>query len=717
MKSSLFIAALLGLALATSCATGGNGSVPALAINATNGALPSVLYLSQSLSLTSTVNGTANSAVTWSLTGPGTLTPNGANATYVAPSTPATGIVITLALNSDTSDATKTDPPLSVVDVSTQVTPSSPNVGIGLTQQFTATATPNDLAQTFNWTCTPSAACTNFTQDPNTSGLAYYTANSNCTTSNCVVISAASTADPNYCAASAKNCSPAQATPVASRVSGTYAFRFSGYDNSGNPLAAVGTFKASTGGVIASGTEEVLNANGWSSKTISGGSYTPTTSTDPNDSNNAGTLTLNSGISPDEFQVVLDSNGDLAITEIDGNGHGSGVAQQSSATSAFQAATYAFGFTGVDTSGKRVGYVGVLSLNGAGGGSINGGQMDVNEGGSSANGVCASPPCTIAGSYTENSNGSWTLNLTSPKTMSFDFYEASGSTSKTAPLTLYAISTDTGANPAVSGTMVLQDSSITSYNTAAFNGISVSALTGLGTNAQGTNVSLTLGTTDGNGNFSGSFDQNNDGTVLSGAVFPPSGTNTYTYAASGALGRYTFNMLGNPTASPAVAPIPFILYASGANRGFLLDQSSAAVITGTMSPQGKGTGIFVGSTLPGTFAAATVNGGDSSAAPIAGNLLLTYGYSSGNPVYSIAGTLHPGGSATGTYDMTALVANTSGTGTGKIALTAPSTQNYVIYVVDSFGCGNSQVVCEALDFFMIDEDTSNTSPSVIFATQ
>ena len=71
----------------------------------------------------------------------------------------------------------------------------------------------------------------------------------------------------------------------------------------------------------------------------------------------------------------------------------------------------------------------------------------------------------------------------------------------------------------------------------------------------------------------------------------------YTYFGTGD-GRYTLKLLGNPNASPVVAPLPFVLYASGNGRGFLLDQSSASVITGTMAPQGKGSGTYSASQLP-----------------------------------------------------------------------------------------------------------------------
>ncbi len=411
------------------------------------------------------------------------------------------------------------------------------------------------------------------------------------------------------------------------------------------------------------------------------------------------------------------------MIESDGHGTGSGIAQKSSNSNLFTGnQTFAFGFTGVDSNGDRVGYVGILPMNGS---AVVSGQMDVNDNGQSSNSVCTVPPCTVTGTYLPNGNGSWHLTLTSPVTMGFDFFIASGSTSKANPLTFYAISTDpVTTNPAVSGTMVLQDSTLT-YDIAHFKGTSVSALTGTVTGATAActappcaNVSVTLGTTDGNGNFSGQFDQNNAGVILSAAQFPPAGSTSYTYAASGTTGRYTFNMLGDPTANPVVAPIPFVLYASGANRGFLLDQKSSSVMTGTMNPQGKGGGGFAGSELPGTFGAATTSSGSFNVSPIAANLLLTF---PGGGVFNFSGTQYqyPGGSqtVTGTLDLNSPFGSV---GAFMIALTAPpppAPQNYVIYVLDTSGCTGQSLVCAIQDFLMIDVDKTNPNPSVIFAQE
>ena len=753
LRNYLLAVALLSLALASGCATGGSGvsPVPVTVTVTSNGANADAIYPTQSVTLTATVANSTATAFTWSLGSGctpstcGTITPvtpptTPATATFVAPATP-TSVTVTatlVAVPSVTGPLT-----ITVVDITTDVAPAPAtlNVGSGLIQQFTAVAVPDNAPQGFTWTCnttvngTVTGACAKFSPVPNPpplvgdSGLAVYTAQDSCSGVGCIQISAASTLDPTGCTPNPKYCTIAKASLVASRVSGTYAFRFSGYDKTGSPVWVAGTF--TTGASGTSGWEELLTASGPSAQNpiqITNGSYTTTILSDPNNSNNAGTLTLTlpAGVYPNQYQVVLDGAGDLRMIESDGQGTGSGVAQISSYKlfTGAKAQTYALGFSGVDSNSERVGYVGVLPMNGTlvnGVGSIVApAQVDVNDNGT------ANSYSSVTGSYQQDSkiSGLWHvtgLTLASGTTLDFDFFVASGTISKSTPLTFYAISTDTvgPTHPAVvSGTMVLQDSSQT-YDNKAFNGVSVSALTGTAAGGANTNVSLTLGSTDGNGNFSGLFDQNNGGVILSGAQFPPTtGANNYTYAASGTSGRYTFNMLGNPATTPAGAPLPFVLYASGANRGFLLDQKSSSVMTGTMNPQGKGSGLFGGSSLPGTYAAATTRSGSSGVDPIAANLLLTWGNTGTCASECLNGTQYN----TANYNLTSVpLAGTytiQDSGNGTIVLTAPSAQNYAIYVLDTSGCTSSEnPVCGIQNFLMIDEDTANPNASVIFAQQ
>src|SRR5260370_34629936 len=136
-------------------------------------------------------------------------------------------------------------------------------------------------------------------------------------------------------------------------------------------------------------------------------------------------------------------------------------------------------------------------------------------------------------------------------------------------------------------------------------------------------------------------------------------------------------MLGNPNASPVVAPlpfVPFVLYASGANRGFLLDQSSPSVMTGTMDPQ-PSKSSYTPTELPGTFAAATISDSDPTLAPVVQNLLLT---SPGWSAFNVTGAQNPNNQPlTGIYTMTV-------TGTASITLTAPpppSGATHAIYAI------------------------------------
>lgn len=740
IKISLLAVVLVSLLVIGGCAKGGNGIIPTVTLNASTSA--AAIYPGQTVTFTADTTTPANAAVTWVL-GPAatcTGTPNpcgqitsttpptsttAATATYQAPPCQAppaaclTGVqpTITATINGSSPPASGSLD-LGLVDVTTEVTPSTLSMGTGLSQQFTAVAVPDYAPQTLTWSCNVGGSggpvCTNFGPDPNVPGAYLYTHTSadNCSGAGCIQISALSTLDPYGCVPNPKYCAIAAVSPVTSRVNGTYAFQFSGYDNSNNPIAVAGTFTASSSGSITSGLEEVLTKSGPAAQspiTITGGSYTP--SSDPYNSNNLGTLTLAPpGSYPYKFQVVLDGAGDLEMIESDSNGTGSGIAKISSAKNftGSTAQTYAFGLTGVDATGNRAGYAGVLPMNGSG--MITApAQVDVNDSGT------ANSYSSVTGSYTEDpcNCGLWHvtgLTLATGTTLDFDFFVASGSTSSSNPLTFYAISTDTvGAShpAAVSGTMVLQDSTQT-YNNAAFDGASVSALTGV--SGSSTNVSLTLGLTDGNGDFTGTFDQNNAGTIISVNQPPPpascaTGTVcifSYTYTAgSSTNGRYTFQMLGNPNASPVVSPLTFVLYASGANRGFLLDQSSSSVMTGTMASQGNiGLGLS-SSEVPGTFAAATTVSSSPTLSPIAANLFATWAEPTGSPCTAtcLTGTQYPGlQTMTGTYTI-------STSGTGSIALTAPSTETYVIYAVNTIGCKstakNANPVCAVQSFYMM----------------
>jgi hypothetical protein len=723
MKNFVFAVALLSLALAVGCAKGGNGIVPTVSVNSPSGVNASALYPGQpNVMFTATTTSPANAPVTWSLSGAactgngnpcGTI--NKTTGVYQASAAPVSATV-TATLASDSSVTGTLG--VTVIAVSVVVTPTSVNVGQNLVQQFTAVTIPDDAPQTFTWTCTPTGSCGNIVQDPNTSGLAVYTA----PPSNASVTVAATSAvtQPNPGVGTSK------VAVVSSRLpSGTYAFRFSG-DSGGNHVAVAGSLNVDSKGGI-TGVEDVLPIPaGGNPLTITSGSYTPTSS-----NNNLGTLILTATnlttTITNDYTAVLTASGTIRMIESSSDGTGitgSGVLQKSSTGVFGQGAqTFAFGFAGVDSNDKRAGFVGMLTLDPSNF-TITSGSLDSNDNGNTTN-VCGAEPCSVTGSYSQDGTflGLWHMTLTTAITQHFDFVIGGGATeTKTAsnPLTLYAISTDPvdSTHPALSGNMVLQLPM--TYNNAAFSGTSVSALTGANAN-----VSLTVGTTDGasggtggTGGFTGLFDQNNNGTILSAVSFPAASQSPspYTYVATSSTnGRYIFQMLGNPGANPVVAPLPFVLYASGANRGFLLDQSSAAVITGVMEPQVTPNGFSYAATeLPGTYAAATIGNSDSGVVPVVENLLLT---STGGSTFIVGGTQNPGDQTlTGTYTLSGIGA---GSGTGKITLTTPAA-TYVIYALDAITVPNpenSKLPNAAItDFFMMGTN-SGTPSAIAFAQQ
>jgi hypothetical protein len=726
-RNFLLAMALLSLALAGGCAKGGNGIIPpspsvAVTITSPSNTNPIAIYPTQSLTLTAKVTNSTTTAVTWTCTPtaacamfvPVSPVTTPATATYVAPATP-TSATVTATLTG-TSVAGSLD--LNVIPVTVVVTPTTVNVGQNLVQQFTAVAVPDDAPQIFTWnvTCNNGSNCGSISFDPNKSDVGVYTAGS---VNQSVTVAATS---------SVQQTTPAVATSkvtvVTSRIAtGAYGFRFSGDDKNGNHLAVAGSLNVAANGSI-TGVADVLPAPpGGNPLTITSGSYAPSPNNGNDISNNLGTLTLNSTngttSATNIYTAVITSSGILRIIEsaADNTGiTGSGVMQKSSTQFNAGAQTFVFGFTGVDSSSpaKRVGYAGMLILDGSGN-IKTGSALDSNDNGTT-NGLCGTPPCNVGGSYAQDliNTGLWHLTLTTGVTQKFDFVIAGGTAqTKTAagPLTLYAISTDPvdSTHPALSGNMVYQVPM--TYNNAAFNGSSVSSMTGANAN-----VSLTVGTTDGTsggtggaGGFTGTFDQNNNGTITSVPTTKPF---AYTYVATPNInGRYTFQMLGNT--NPVVAPLPFVLYASGANRGFLLDQSSPAVITGSMEPQLPAGFNYTPSELPGTYAAATIANSDSGVEPVVQNLLLTS--PGGTPlVYDVTGvqnTTNGSQSLTGTYTM---LNNNTGGGTGTITLTSPpppAVANYVIYAIDA-SSSNSVIT----DFMMMGV-TSGTPSSIIFAQQ
>ena len=107
-------------------------------------------------------------------------------------------------------------------------------------------------------------------------------------------------------------------TSFVNRLTGTYAFHFSGFDAAGQVLAA-GNFVADGNGNISAGTEDISRAAGPQTRAVTGGTYTV-------GSENGGTLNLTTSAGTSIYKFAIGSSGETLFVEFDGTGtSGSGV--------------------------------------------------------------------------------------------------------------------------------------------------------------------------------------------------------------------------------------------------------------------------------------------------------------------------------------------------------------------------------------------------------
>lgn len=697
MKKLSFAVALASVALWAGCATGGGGHTghDIVVTVKTNPANQSIVGVTLTVQFTATVTNTDQTAVTWSVSGTdctgnacGTI--GSSSGLYTAPtSAPADGLVVKITATL-TSSPTKTGTyNLTVLPIGVVLTPKLSNgdplsVAHGVTQQFSAIATPDAAPQTVTWALVCDAGA-NLCGTLNQSGL--YTAPNTIPSPATAHITATSTIDPT-------GNDTVDITIVRSRLVGstTYAFRFSGFDGSG-AIAVAGNFATNADGTaITGGFEDDLTINQHSTPTINSGNLAL-------DTNSHGVLTLNTSAGTRKYNVALDADGDGRIIEFDSTGrHGSGQIAQATPNKfknsvLLAGSSFAFGMTGVTPTGtQRAGFVGLFKPDGAG--AVLSGKLDKNENGT------AGSATDITGSYDIDGTadphpGRGVLTLQSNslgKTYHYAIYVIGGLTTKdNNPLTLFAISADDPlANPAVSGTIVFQDPSIT-YTNADFKDFWVANLTGVDGGGHSL-VSLTNANGDGNGHLNGSYYANNGGVIPNNPVT----ITNLAYASTGG-GRYTLDLL-----SPAVH---FVLYSTAASRGFLLATSDAAVYTGTMDQQDAT--AFAPAEMAGSFAAATANSGTSAAGQAVMNLLFTSDlpdFTFGGKQDETDGGQTAGQTLAGTYTLMDI-------GSGTLVLTQPAAAHYAIFALDS----SKQTSFMVQHFVMINVDPANTNPSIIFA--
>jgi hypothetical protein len=607
---------------------------------------------------TATVTGTSNAAVNWTVSGSGCSGSAcgmiSSNGLYTAPASIPSPATVTVTATSAADSAKSASATVKVVGITVGVVPSTATVALMGTQQFSAQVSP---ASPVTWTVSGTGCSGATCGTVDSSGK--YTAPASLPSPATVTVTATSSIQST---ASAKATVTLVSTPN-SRFTGQFAFRFSGSDASG-PVYAAGIFTTNGAGAISAGIEDVSRASGNSQLTFTG---TYSVGLD-----NRGTMTItdsNSGTFTYDFAVG--ASGEAVLAELDSSGTRGGGVMDKADTSAFSSAkikgAYVMNLFGNDTSGNRVGTAGMFITDGVG--AITSGALDTNDAGS------ATSTSTVTGAYSVGGTGRGTFSTNS---VNYAFYIVSANE-------LFIVSTDPPASSnRVVGLAFAQNQTAAPYSNSSFNSPTVFDLNG----RSGSGSVAAVGEINPTNNtFSGTFDENNAGTITSSAAL----SGSFSIAANG---RGTFTVTGG---SPATS---FVVYMINVNAGLVLDISSASVLSGNLEPQSTGAGgVFTAATLQGTF----IEGTTTAADPLATNLS---GVLSIDGVSAITGTQDTSTSTVNSMGQTVAGTYTvASSGRGTITLTSPSAQQLAFYIVT-----NGKIVA-------IDIGSGAAHPDVIVAAR
>lgn len=376
-----------------------------------------------------------------------------------------------------------------------------------------------------------------------------------------------------------------QGNTVNSKLMGNYAFMVSGFDSAGPLLplfAAAGSFVADGAGNIIGGLMDINDTAHDPRNPTFTGTYSI-------GQNGVGFMTLNSTdtITPTRrFALSMMANGNANIIEFDDTTGGfinasarnSGVLlkQDTSAfTGAPVGATYAFGFSGIDSSQNRYGVAGSFTSDGNGG--LTGISLDSDDAGTTSSQSGLSGTSTAVDS---NGRGTITIN-----TAIYSFYVVSATQMLVIGIDTFA----PGGNPLVGGT-ILQQSCSGCFTNASLSAPSAFEITAL----NGSTAESQVGVFTGGTGFSLISDQNSGGTLTQ-----PSGSGTYSVAANGRV-SVTANLTtgsGFQNTTPT-GPQP-VFYLVTTNQAFIIGTDSA-VSFGFMTAQ---SGLpFTAASLSGTYA-------------------------------------------------------------------------------------------------------------------
>lgn len=323
--------------------------------------------------------------------------------------------------------STVTNPPTPPVGVA--VLPASATVQAGGEQQFIATVSPMGANQAVTWTVSGSSCTGTSCGMIDTTGK--YIAPATVPNPPTVAVTARSVADSTKADTAAVTITSTTASPNNAKLSGQYAFLFSGF-NSAGPMSIVGSFTADGSGNLIAGNTDVTFLGGTKkNQGLTNSAYSVA-------SNNSGTMSLNTAVNfPTDsfsftFSFALNSFSSLGVAdegrliESDGTsqtGAGFFVKQDPVAFSiAAISGAFAFGLAGPSGIDENV----ALGRFTASDGSLAAGHIDLI--GFGSGGVQPDQPFTGTYSVDGSGRGAATLNISGqPNPLTLILYVVSSS--------------------------------------------------------------------------------------------------------------------------------------------------------------------------------------------------------------------------------------------------------------------------------------------------
>jgi len=717
--SSLALVALVlsAICISASCGGGkGSGSttITSVTISPTSITVPlnTTTTFTAVVNLSNSTTTSSNVTISWEVNGAaggniatlGSIVPladNQLQATYTAPSTiPTTTVsgvtqvgqvvVTAVATQTNTSSSGSGTPPTvtsnnGIVTVGAgsglTVSPPSPSVPAGATQQFTALL--NGLTDTSaKWSVTPSGDASVYgSVDAN--GL--YTAPLTPPPGGTVTVTAT---DP---AANAPATATVSITYSDHSLTGPYAFSYTGNDSQGF-LAVAGSLVTNGNGHITSGVEDMSSfLTGVKTVQINGSSSTYVIGPD-----GRGTASITTNLGQNTWDFVVTSPGHAQITRFDTNATGGGSMDQQSldalsATPSLINGPYVFSLLGADASFNPLGLAGKFTADGAGNIPHSASIIDVNDNGI-ASGTVTTSDTTLQGSYQFDTvftgTGRGTLTLTS---------NATGGSTKPRVYVFYAVDTpnspnlitrlhllEIDSNAFVAGDMFSAPAgpaALTAGNYAFTGGGDVMVPVSGGSPTLGAYASGGIFTSGGSGTITGGkFDANAGGTYNGGVAINSCSSYT-TDATTGRIDLKIFTGNGACPTPPNASLNEYALYLTSQGTAVLLEIDANALSTATAYQQATSGALTAGSLAVGFVGQGVFHNNSALYQPNASGQITvgstgsvtdgtldinTFGTTAGDDPVTASGT------SLGAPDST-------GRGTGTIVVSSPSSTFKIIY--------------------------------------